>query len=790
MGAASEGGFVAPGRSLLDSPLVSRSAMLRWFTPIALLLITASAIWYAGSVPRVVSSSAPLSVFSAERAMRHVRQISQRPHPSGGEDHPRVREYLIREISDLGLTPQVQEATGVSTRYPSAGRVWNVLVRVPGRASGGQSVLLVAHYDGVPMSPAAGDDASGVAVLLETLRAIRTTDTLAHDVIALFTDGEEPGLLGAAAFAREHPWAKDVAVTLNFEGRGTRGPSLMFETGPGNRDIVGVLRDVGGARASSLSTAVYRSLPNDTDLSELAMLQPPRPAMNFAFIGGVQRYHSVEDDVAHLDPRTLQHHGNQALALTRRLANDTLPRPRTGDAVFFDLPLIGVIVYPEPLAPWLALLALVLPIAALVVARRRESRLWIGAVLGLVLSLLAAVVAGAFALGAASGIQRLHASIGSGAPEWSGLYALAIAVLSIAVASAGYALARRWGGAFGVQTGAMLAWGLVGVAVALAMPGASFLFIWPLLPFGVAALAFAAGADSRLRLAGIWIATVIAILILAPTLYLMVCMALGINAAGAAILGILSAFGVALLWVHIEALAGERRWRVPVTTGFAALLLFGAGAIFVRSDAAHPAGTSLIYAVDADSGTAWLSGFGWTPSARTWLGRALHASGAQRADSVPPWVQRNADRRSAFAAPMSIPPLAPSTATVLSDSIVSGNRRVTLRIVPARGTRAVGLRLETGSVLSAYVDGRRVETERYRRRPAQWALSYAAPPDSGFTLALTFPEGVPLTLGIMSRRVGIPPLSAIQIPQRPAGIIAVHDGDASLVYSRFTIERR
>ncbi len=67
---------------------------------------------------------------------------------------------------------------------------------------------------------------------------------LAHDVIVLFSDGEESGLAGAAAFVREHPWARDVAFILNFEGRGTRGLSMMFETGAGNLDAVRVLRQV------------------------------------------------------------------------------------------------------------------------------------------------------------------------------------------------------------------------------------------------------------------------------------------------------------------------------------------------------------------------------------------------------------------------------------------------------------------------------------------------------------------------------------------------------------------
>jgi len=84
-------------------------------------------------------------------------------------------------------------------------------------------VLLVAHYDSVPTGPGANDDGVGVATLLETARALTASAPLQNDVIFLFTDSEETGLLGAQAFVTEHLWAKEVEVVLNFEGRGNGG---------------------------------------------------------------------------------------------------------------------------------------------------------------------------------------------------------------------------------------------------------------------------------------------------------------------------------------------------------------------------------------------------------------------------------------------------------------------------------------------------------------------------------------------------------------------------------------
>ena len=123
--------------------------------------------------------------------MRHVEQIAQRPHPMGSEDHERVRDYIVGQISALGLRPQVQQATAIGTRYREAGRVQNILTRVPGTAPNGKAVLVIVHYDGIEAGPSAADDGAGCAALLETLRALQARKRpLTHDVVALFTDGE------------------------------------------------------------------------------------------------------------------------------------------------------------------------------------------------------------------------------------------------------------------------------------------------------------------------------------------------------------------------------------------------------------------------------------------------------------------------------------------------------------------------------------------------------------------------------------------------------------------------
>ena len=435
-----------------------RSASL--WTALGLTLLSGALIARSGSTPTPLPASAPLTEFSAERALVHDRSIAQRPHPSGSEDHARVREYIIAQLRALGLDPQLQEATAVGTRYPVAGHVVNVLARLPGRVPGGKAVLIAAHYDGVWASPAAGDDGSGSSALLETLRALRAGAPLEHDVIALFSDAEESGLLGAAAFVREHPWARDAEVILDFEARGTEGRSLMFETGTGNLDVARVLRTLPDVTAGSLLVTVYRSLSNDTDLSELVLLG--KPALNFAFVDGVERYHTAHDDIAHLDPGTLQHHGVQMLALARAFGNGPLPRPATGDGIFFDAPFVGLVVYPESWAIPIALLVGLLVVVVVVRTVRPDPKWGSGLALGVAGMLVTTVVCGFVSPRIGAALGALHAAKGwDGAPSWRAVYAAAMALLALAASAAVWALVRRWAAAATLHAGALVVWTLL-----------------------------------------------------------------------------------------------------------------------------------------------------------------------------------------------------------------------------------------------------------------------------------------------------------------------------------------
>ena len=717
-------------------------------TTLGVAVLAVLSILRVQRTPKVVPAGAPDTVFSAERAMHHVEQIAQRPHAMGTADHDRVRDYIAAQLQAMNIKPQFQTTTAVGTRYQASGRVQNVLGYLPGSSSNGKAVLLVAHYDGVEAGPAASDDGAGAAALLETLRAMRARRApLKQDVIALFTDGEESGLLGAAAFVREHKWASDVAFVLNFEARGTTGRSYMFETGAGNLDAVRALRSAGDVTAGSVFTTIYRSLPNDTDLSEFAQLGVP--ALNFAFADGVERYHTDRDDVAHLNPGSLQHHGQQMLRVGTTVAMGDLPRPTTGDAVFFDFPFVGLVVYPVWLAIPLAIVALVLFIS---VARRGVWDIMPGAGAMLVVLIVTAAAAKFVAL--------------RGPAMWSGVYGAALALIVIAVNASVYlAVVRRRKNAY---VGVLAVWLVLALLTSITLPGVSYMFTWPLL--------FALIAERSRRPIAMWISAAFAILLLAGFTYAASVVMLGVSGAGAIALTVLTGL---LTWL-VAPLIGRvfDNWRQPLATLVPlAVVVALIGLAVVKQSPDHPARSSLVYAENADGGEGF---FGSYSPREPWTGKVLGAR-----EAGPSWTNSLLDGGGVlYGHPVPRASLDAPTLTYVRDTILDGARRVIVRVNAPRGTTAVIVRALGEPVLRAAIDARVVDTMRLRRPSPEWSTEFWNVPDSGAVFSLAIEPGKKLDLEVAARRPGLP--AGLKVPSRPADVAAAGTGDVSISYRRAT----
>jgi hypothetical protein len=311
--------------------------------PILLLALVLIALLVALAAKGLLEQAPPLRThnaagqFDAARARARLADIlgDQRPHPSDTLASDLVRARLVAQLRQIGLEPIVRDEFACNELYKQRGvscaRVRNVIA-VIGPATG-KAVLLNAHYDSTPVGPGAADDGIGIATLLEVAAQLRDRP-LRRPVILLFNEGEELGLVGARAFLAD-PLSGTVDELINLEARGVRGPVNMFETSRPNAAPVSVFAKVVRTPvANSLATDVYRLLPNYTDVNTFS--DRGWTTLNLAPIGNETRYHSPSDDVDALDLATLQHMGDQTLALTLALANGA-PKTKAGDCIFMDL---------------------------------------------------------------------------------------------------------------------------------------------------------------------------------------------------------------------------------------------------------------------------------------------------------------------------------------------------------------------------------------------------------------------------------------------------------------------
>ena len=760
------------------------ATLLSW---LGLGLVPFLAIWLQRP-PAAISATAAAAEFSAERAYQHVEAIARSPRPIGSANHAAARDYIFQQLRALGLEPEIQKTTAVnSTTAPQffAGTIHNIVARRKGTGDG-RAVLMVAHYDSVSTGPGANDDGVGVATLLETARALGASGPqLNNDVLFLFTDSEETGLLGARAFVADHPWAKQVGVALNFEARGNRGPAIMFETSPQNGALIRALaKATSYPLANSLSYEVYKRLPNSTDMT--VFKEAGLPGMNFAHIAGLTHYHTQLDNVENVDRRTLQHHGSYALALSRHFGAALPAVQPEGDAIYFDILGFLLLRYPAWLAWPLALGVLLLFAAVMLLGFRRKALTAPGIVKGALLFFLS-LIAAAAAVGAAWWLVRqIHPGYGliaQGDSYSHGFYVLGFAALTLATTTAIFgSFAKRISGA-NLFLGALLWWAGLMVAATILVIGGSYLLTWPLL-FAVAGLGYAflpqnqsAGPARRLVIASL--CAIPGVLLIVPLLHhTLIAMPFALAPALVLLLVLLAG----LLTPLLRSSTARNRWAFPGAMAATAILFFllaGKGAGF---DKDHRQSNHVLYTLDATTQRAlWLS-----LDARTdeWT-EQFFGKIPERISLADPFPL---GRRAYLQAPAPILPLRPPEARVLEDITSNGLRRLRLHLASPRGAERMSVRI-SAVVLSASINGKAlVSNATTSERQKSWSLLYVAPPPEGIELILETRSAPPLAVRVVDESYGLPLLEGATFTGRPAHMMPApfFRSDFSLVSQDFS----
>jgi hypothetical protein len=304
---------------------------------LALVLFSVALIFFARhreSATTVKESST--SHFSAEDAMDYLKVIAAETHPIGSIANNKVRDYIVDELSRLGLETSIESGYidfSWGGRYSRSAYVENIIAVLPGSDPNGKKVVLAAHYDSVFEGPGAADDGYAVAAMMQTVKLLKS-QARKNDIQLIITDGEEMGLLGAR-YHVEHNDMSDVGILLNYEARGNQGPCNSFEWSDNNAWLVREMKKVSiRPIASSLSYEIYKRMPNSSDFTAFA--NKNIPGINHAFIDGFAYYHNPADNIENISMNSIQHTGENMYLMAEHFSNYDFSNVEKGNASFFN----------------------------------------------------------------------------------------------------------------------------------------------------------------------------------------------------------------------------------------------------------------------------------------------------------------------------------------------------------------------------------------------------------------------------------------------------------------------
>lgn len=699
------------------------------------------------SPPHAVADSAPDSVFSAIRAQPHLRQITQAPHSTGTKENARVRQYIISACEGLGLQTEVQHTTGIYSfgRGLLAGQVYNIIARLKGMNSS-KAVLIMAHYDSQVNAMGAGDDGAGVAAMLEVGRILKAGKPLQNDVLFLFTDAEEDGLLGAQAFVKESPLLQEVGLVLNFEGRGNSGISTMFEVNPENGWMVKeFIQSAKHPVANSLSFEIYKNLPNNTDFTPFK--KAGVSGLNHAFVGGFVNYHSMTDRAENLDPGSLQHHGDNMLSLVKHFGNVDLTQTKGPDISYFNMMGIGMIHYPASWDKIFSVLVILLFTLVVILGIKRKQVTIKGSIAGLFIFiglLVVLVFSSVYFLKGVKSVYPTYNNFYEGNSYNAHYYFIALTALAVAIFAFVYQWVLRRFSGLSLLVGITLTEILLMGVMYQKLPTATYILSIPLLflLIGCFILLFRDLTHEKqpVRMGIIYFVFLLpAILLLVPTTYFMfIVFGLGQQAPGGVlmvglILGLLLPLCAEFLKNH--------RYTLPLVSLFVCLLSLVLAHFQSAYTKKQPLQTNVWYNLESDTGKA------------TWVSSLLKPDFWSKQFFTNPKIDMETERARLVNEAPTFPLPAP-VITVRKDTIENNTRKLMLHCQTLRKATSFQLDMSGENLpVNLLINGKSVADGNYSY------LNYVGLDSLGVDLELDLRPGIPLEIIITDKSIGLPVLN-------------------------------
>lgn len=436
------------------------------------------------------------SSFSTEMAKEHIKEISKEIHSvNNKEELKRVREYILGELKELGLEPQVFSYENVENKKGEKYDINNIYAKLDGKnGEAGSYILLATHYDSSPKkrsgedgeSKGAADAGYGISTILETLRVIKESgQSLENGIKILITDGEEVGLLGAREeMANNFELYKNVSYVVNLEARGIKGPALMFETSANNRKVIDLYSEANLPVTYSLASDIYNRMPNGSDFTEFknAGLQ----GVNFAVLNDLDYYHTKNDNYENISDTTIQHYGEQVLPIVKEFVynekyGDVNYFNADGNSVFFTLLPNVLIKYPISVA---TVLAIIIIIVLAIITKIKNTKIalvtkWTSFWIALAIGVVALGVVISRMVSMATGVEFNLTYM----PRVAGadlIALISVAITSLLVGLIVKKMAKRNEDIVGMILGGLWFNAILLVLFMIVLPGGSYLFLWPM----------------------------------------------------------------------------------------------------------------------------------------------------------------------------------------------------------------------------------------------------------------------------------------------------------------------
>lgn len=582
--------------------------MKRFSTIVSVLIILGVIYWsFSDSKPSISSQKTILETeFSIDNALFHLKNISEKAHFVGSKEHKKVQNYIVEELTKMGLETEIQTQTTINKKWFAATTAENIITKIKGTENG-KALLLLTHYDSNPHSSIGASDAgSGVVTILEGVRAFLAKNTAPkNDIIILISDAEELGLLGAKAFVEAHSLAKEIGLVLNFEARGSGGPSYMLmETNGKNSKLLSefLAAKPNFPAANSLMYSIYKKLPNDTDLTvfrEDANIN----GLNFAFIGDHFDYHTAQDSYTRLDRETLLHQADYFTTSLNYFSNSDLSNLNSQeDFVYVNFPFIKMATYPFSWVTPMLIVSIFLFLVLLFFGFSLHKITIKGVFKGFVPFLTSLVLCGGISYGLWQLLLVIH-------PEYTDMlhgftyngytYILAFVFLNLWLLFTVYKRTSKEEKTTNLLIAPVFIWLVINTLISVYLKGAGFFIIPLLCSLLILAITIFMDLEEKSKRILFTILSIPTIYIFAP-LVKMFPVGLGLKILYVSAIFIVLVFGLMILTFHQKKSFWTQKW-----TGFLALFFFGIATFNSGFSIDNRKPNSIVYIQNSDAKTAY-----------------------------------------------------------------------------------------------------------------------------------------------------------------------------------------